>query len=290
MSGVAWFGLGLVTFLLVLSWWRRHRRGFGSDVEGEEPGERVGWYVVLAGGLLLPIVVLSTLFVIADIFMIGTTQAPAAGDTAMTVEVVGHQWWWEVRYPGTTAVTANEIHIPARTAVRVRVTTADVIHSFWVPELNRKIDTLPGSWNAITLYAERPGLYRGDCAEFCGIQHAHMGVAVIADPPATFRRWLAAESGPAATTSSSGAALFEADGCGSCHAIRGAVAGADVGPDLTHLASRSTLAGLTLPNTPADLRSWIANPQHAKPGNQMPALQLRPADVEALATYLGGLR
>jgi cytochrome c oxidase subunit II len=290
MTGVAAFGLALITGLLVLAYIRRHRRGIGSDTQGEKPGERLAWRVVVGGGIVMPIVLLAALFVIADIFVIQTTQSPAASDTRLTVDVIGHQWWWEVRYPGTTAVTANEIHIPARTPVLVRVSTTDVIHSFWVPQLNRKIDTIPGQDNAVELYANRAGTFRGACAEYCGLQHANMALLVVAQPPDAFRRWLAAEAAPAASTTARGASLFAADGCASCHAIRGTEASGYVGPDLTHLASRATIAALTLVNTASNLRSWIANPQHAKPGNRMPGLDLPAADVDALAAYLEGLR
>src|SRR4051812_5321712 len=157
MLVVAALGLGFVSFLLVLSYTRRGRRGIGSDTEGLEPGERQSWMVVVVAGIALPIVLIGALFVVSDIFVIRTTQAPAAGATRLTIQVIGHQWWWEVRYPGTRAVTANEIHIPARTPVRVEVRTADVIHSFWVPRLNRKIDAIPGRTNAIELYADAAG-------------------------------------------------------------------------------------------------------------------------------------
>src|SRR5207253_5507316 len=172
-------------------------------------------------GLVLPVVLLATLFVIADLFVIRTTEAPAAGATALTVRVIGHQWWWEVRYPGSSAVTANEIHIPVRTPVRVEVQTADVIHSFWVPRLARTIDTIPGRTNAVELYADAAGRYRGQCDEFCGLQHAHMAFYVFADPPAVFRRWLARQARPARPSNSGGAREFLTGACSSCHSIRG---------------------------------------------------------------------
>jgi cytochrome c oxidase subunit 2 len=278
----------------LLAWRRSGRRGVGTDTRGEKPGERLGWYVVVGAGIVLPIALLATIFVISDLFVIRTTQAPAANATKLTVLVTGHQWWWDVRYPGTPAVTANEIHIPVRTPVRVEVRTADVIHSFWVPELNRKIDTIPGRTNAIELYADAVGRYRGQCAEFCGLQHAHMGVAVIADSPAAFRRWLERQSEPAAAPASAqattGRDVFLDGSCSSCHAIRGTSADAEVGPDLTHVADRQTLAALTIPNTRADLADWIRNSQHVKPGNLMPNLRLRDARLRAVVAYLEGLK
>ena len=294
MMGGAWFALGLVVGLLFWSWKRRKRRGFGRDAGGEKPGEKQSWYVVVGFGIVTPIVVIAALFVVSDLFVIKTTQAPASTTTKLTVLVIGHQWWWEVRYPGTSTVTANEIHIPVRTPVRVEVRTADVIHSFWVPELNRKIDTIPGRTNAIELDADSPGRYRGLCAEFCGVQHAHMAMYVFVDQPEAFRRWLAREEKPAATPSAGKAAdgerLFMDGPCSSCHAIKGTDASGDVGPDLTHVASRTTLGALTIPNDRENLREWIVDSQHVKPGNQMPNFRASGSDVDALVAYLEGLR
>jgi cytochrome c oxidase subunit II len=294
MMGGAWIGLGLVVALLLWSYKRRKRRGFGDDVEGEKPGEKRSWYAVLGLGIAMPIVVISTLFVISDLFVIKTTQAPASTATRLTVKVIGHRWWWEVRYPGTNAVTANELHIPTRTPVRVEVTTADVIHSFWVPELNRKIDTIPGRANAVELDADRPGRYRGQCAEFCGLQHAHMAMEVFVDEPSAFRRWLAREEQPASepggTLASDGERLFLSGPCSSCHAIRGTDADGFTGPDLTHLASRTTLAAVTIPNDRVSLREWIVDSQHIKPGNQMPNFNTSCRKLDALVAYLEGLK
>jgi cytochrome c oxidase subunit II len=287
MLGGAAIGLGLVVALLLVAWRRRNRRG----ALGDPSGDVVGWRVVVGLGIVVPIVLLVTLFVISDIFVIQTTQAPAANTTELTVRVIGHQWWWEVEYPGTGVATANEIHIPARTRVRLEVHTADVIHSFWVPRLNRKIDTIPGQTNEIVLYADQPGRYRGQCAEFCGLQHAHMGMYVFADPPAMFRRWLAAQAKPArAPADSAGAKVFIDGECATCHTIRGTSARGYVGPDLTHLASRTSLAALTIPNTPAELRRWLEDPQRVKPGNQMPGVVLTRVQLDALVAYLRELR
>jgi cytochrome c oxidase subunit 2 len=294
MMGGAWIGLGLVVALLLLAWKLRNRRGVGADTEGPKPGERLGWYVVVGAGIVLPVILLSTLFAISDLFVIRTTQAPAATATKRTIVVIGHQWWWEVRYPGTSAVTANEIHIPVRTPVRVEVRTDDVIHSFWVPELNRKIDAIPGRNNAIELYADAVGRYRGECAEFCGLQHAHMGLYVFADPPGVFRRWLAAQSRPAAAPAGAlarrGLDAFLNGPCSSCHTIRGTSADATVGPDLTHVASRTTIAALTLPNGRSSLLDWVRDPQHVKPGNDMPSLHLPGSQLDVIVSYLRGLR
>jgi cytochrome c oxidase subunit 2 len=203
----------------------------------------------------------------------------------MTINVIGHQWWWEVRYGNSTAVTANEIHIPVDTRVGLVLTTADVIHSFWVPELNRKVDMIPGTENRLLLIADHPGVYRGQCAEFCGLQHANMAVEVVAEPKAAFDAWLARNARPAAR----GNTLF-AQNCSGCHEIRGTTAHADVGPDLTHFASRRTIAAVTLANTPQNLREWLRDPQHVKPGNRMPNLELSDADWTALQRYVESLR
>jgi cytochrome c oxidase subunit 2 len=283
----AWAGLGIVVLLLVLAWVRRRRAGMPG-------GDRAAMRVVVVGGIVVPIVVLVTLFVVSDLIVIGDTQAPAANATSMTIEVIGHQWWWEVRYPGQRAVTANEIHIPVRTAIDLKTTTVDVIHSFWVPELNRKVDAIPDHVNRILLYADRVGKYRGQCAEFCGLQHAHMSMIVFAQPRAQFERWLARESQPAAAPRTAAARkgfqVFMSGACQSCHTIRGTSASGFVGPDLTHLASRTTLGAVTIPNRRHDLAEWIVDSQHVKPGNQMPDIDLRSARLQALVTYLEGLK
>jgi cytochrome c oxidase subunit 2 len=294
MMGGAWIGLALVVFLLLLSRARANRRGFGRDTKGLKPAERPGWYVVVGAGIAMPIVLLSTLFVIADLFVIRTTEAPAKSATRLTAQVIGHQWWWEVRYPGTDAVTASEIHIPVRTPVRLEVRSDDVIHSFWVPELNRKIDLEPGTTNAIELDADRVGRYRGQCAEFCGLQHAHMGMYVFVDSPAAFRSWLAHEAKPAVAPGSAlarrGARIFATGSCATCHTIRGTSATSNVGPDLTHVAGRTTLAAVTIDNDEQNLAAWIAHSQSIKPGNEMPDIELRGARLDAVVAYLRGLK
>lgn len=279
----AGIGFAVVVGLLLLGWSRRDR----ADLPGGG-GERAATRLVVALGVVLPIVVLVALFVWADFFVARATEAPAPSSTALTVNVTGHDWWWEVRYPGTAAVTANEIHIPTRTRVDLVATTDDVIHSFWVPELNRKIDMIPGRRNRILLEADRPGRYRGQCSEFCGLQHAHMALVVVAEPPAKFKVWLANQAQPVAVTGSRGARVF-ATNCASCHTIRGTAASGQVGPDLTHLATRQTLGAVTLVNDPVHLRRWIRDAQAYKPGSRMPAMPLGGPDLRALVTYLGSL-
>ena len=278
-------GFAIIVALLFAGWLARNRR-LGSGKDGEK--QLTAAVVVL--GVAVPLVVLSALFVWADIFVIRSTAAPAPGSTQLTVRVIAHQWWWEVRYPGTTAVTANEIHIPTDTRVDVIGTTDDVIHSFWVPELNRKIDLIPGRTGSILLDAQHDGTYRGQCSEFCGVQHAHMTVEVVAESPGRFRAWLANMERPAAAPVTAlqreGETVFLGESCASCHSIRGTSAIGDVGPDLTHLASRSTLASVTIPNTPSYLRGWIADPQNVKPGAKMPAVPLTNRQLDELTAYL----
>ena len=294
MMAVSFGGLALITGLLVFAWVRRGRRGFGADPDDPHPGERPSWFVVVGMGVVFPLMVVIALFVVGNGVIISSTQAPAASSTAMTVDAIGHQWYWGFRYPGTKTVTAGELHIPVRTRVNLVATTADVIHSFWVPELNRKVDTIPGRQNRILLYANTPGVFRGQCAEYCGLQHAHMGMLVIVQSKAQFRTWLAKQSAPAAAPTTAlarhGEQIFLDGPCASCHAIRGTSARGFVGPDLTHLASRTTLAGLTIPNRRDYLARWIVDSQHFKPGNQMPDFNLSQRQVHALVAYLEGLK
>jgi cytochrome c oxidase subunit 2 len=288
MLGAALLGFGVIVVLLFVGWVGRRRKLGGEGTE-----RRLNAAVVVLG-VVIPIVVLTALFVWADVFVAGSTAAPPAGSAQLTVRVIAHQWWWEVRYPGTTAVTANEIHVPTGTRVDVIGTTDDVIHSFWVPELNRKIDLIPGRTASVLIDADRPGLYRGQCSEFCGVQHAHMTVAVIAESPARFHAWLANMARPAprpvTAAERAGLAVFDSTPCASCHSIRGTSAGGEVGPDLTHLATRTTLAALTIPNRPGYLRGWIADPQQAKPGAKMPAVPLSSRELSELVAYLDHLR
>jgi cytochrome c oxidase subunit II len=289
MLGGAAIGFAVILVLLTLGWLRRHRENLPFGI-----GERGGARMVLGLGVATPVVLLSALFIWSDVFLIKKTQPAAASSTALTVEVIGKQWFWEFRYPDPGAVTANELHIPVHTRVNVVGTTADVIHSFWVPELNRKIDLIPGRRNRVTLESDRTGVFRGQCAEFCGLQHAHMAVLVFVQTKSEFQRWLSNMAKPARGANGAearrGRDLFDSESCSGCHQIRGTPAHGQIGPDLTHLATRTTLASGTIPNTRADLADWIRDPQHFKPGNKMPALELSQSDVRALVAYLEGLR
>ena len=208
--------------------------------------------------------------------------------------VVGHQWWWEIRYPKTGIVTANEIHIMAGQPQRVGLKSADVIHDFWVPQLGRKMDMFPGTDNHTWFAADRPGTYYGRCAEYCGPEHAWMRIRVIAQSPEDYHRWeqaqLAVPAAPTSGPAAAGAYYFEQMSCPSCHTIRGTSAHARIGPDLTHLASRETIAAGRLNNTPAELEHWLLEPNIVKPRCKMPNLHLTTQQRTDLVAYLEGLR
>ena len=212
---------------------------------------------------------------------------------AFTIEVTGQQWWWKIRYlgddPSRIITTANEIHIPVGQPVRVNLIGGDVIHSFWIPALTGKTDTIPGQTNTMWLEADRPGIYRGQCTEYCGEQHAHMAAFIVADPPDAFQAWLDGQVRPAPDPKTSEQVQGRADvefKCGACHTVRGTDAGGSVAPDLTHLMSRKTIASGTLDNDINDLAGWIANPQAIKPGTRMPVLDLSAKELTEITAYL----
>jgi cytochrome c oxidase subunit II len=223
--------------------------------------------------------------------------ASPSGTPAFTIEIRGHQWWWEARYIGQTAdrtfTTANELHVPVGRPVHLELLSDDVIHSFWIPALAGKTDVIPGQTNVAWLEAAKPGIYRGQCTEYCGEQHAQMAMYVIADPPAEFQSWwdgqLAAAPEPNSDALVRGQTIVT-ERCGVCHAIRGTSAGGIVGPELTHLMSRRTIAAGTLPNDRENLARWISHAQEIKPGNRMPTLALPPAELAAAAAYLQTLQ
>jgi cytochrome c oxidase subunit 2 len=217
---------------------------------------------------------------------------------ALTIQLTGHQWWWEVLYddpdPSKRLVTANEIHVPTGQPVQFKLRSNDVIHSFWVPSLSGKRDLIPGYTSSQWFQADTPGVYRGQCAEFCGLQHAKMALEIIAEPPAKFRAWMAQSSMPNAppgdSIALSGQRIFLTAGCSVCHTIGGTPAQATVGPSLTHLKGRAWIAAGTLRNTRANLERWITNPQAIKPGTHMPTVPLQPGQLTALVAYLETLK
>ncbi len=267
---------------------KEDRRRLGRSRRG------TSWIVV--GGLVVPVVVLIGVLILTFTTLRAVASPPARPD--LVVEVIGHQWWWEVRYPSEapaqTVSTANEIHIPAGKMVRLDLVTRDVIHSFWTPQLAGKRDLIPGQRNTLWIRADSAGVYRGQCGEYCGLQHAHMSSLVIAEAPTEFDRWLEQQRSPAVAPEGDdierGRAVFEHAACAFCHTIRGTGAGGRLGPDLTHLASRSTLAAGALRNTRGNLAGWIVNPQELKPGTLMPALPLSPSELHAIVGYLETLR
>jgi cytochrome c oxidase subunit II len=212
----------------------------------------------------------------------------------VTIQIIGHQWWWEVRYPNTqpsmTVTTANEIHVPTGMPVVLLLQSEDVIHSFWAPNIQGKRDLIPPYQNAFWIQVDDEGVYRGQCAEYCGHQHAHMAFDLIAESPTKFQAWQQAQVKPAAEPADPeakrGEQIFLSGPCVMCHTIRGTPAGSHVGPDLTHLASRRTIGAGTLPNTPGNLAGWIMDSQRIKPGNRMPPISLSGDDLTALLTYL----
>jgi cytochrome c oxidase subunit 2 len=257
--------------------------------------ERARNRLVVIGGALIPALILLVI-IVADLRTLVAVAAPSS-QADLTLEVVGHQWWWEVRYPDLNISTANEIHIPSGQTILLHLSSVDVIHSFWVPRLAGKTDVLPGQTNTTWLQASAPGDYRGECAEYCGIQHANMAFVVTADAPDQFQAWVQAQQQPAAApanaTEARGAQAFAGLGCITCHALRyggTAAAGGGVGPDLTHLASRRTIAAGLLPNDADTLQKWVADPSALKKGTTMPATRTDPDTLSALAAYLSSLK
>jgi cytochrome c oxidase subunit 2 len=265
------------------------RRSVGP---GDRTRLRPGTTFVIALGVALPAVVIVCLFVLTVDALPKTSPNLTKGQ--LRIDVVGREWFWDVTYPSTGVRTANEIHIPVGVPVDIRVTSADVIHSLWVPELNRKIDTIPGRTNHVIFDARNAGIYRGQCAEFCGLQHAHMALYVVAQPRAEFDHWLALEAAaapqPANADLERGQQILLGSDCEYCHRIAGTNATGTLGPDLTHIASRLSLAAATIPNSRGYLAGWILDPQNIKPGNKMPATNLSGPDLQALLDYLGSLR
>ncbi|MCD7058662.1 cytochrome c oxidase subunit II [Pelagibacterium xiamenense] len=253
------------------------------------------WFVT-AAGIWFPVVVLSTLLVYGFIAL-GAGAAPERAQNGLKISVEGELWWWRVTYErpdGTVVETANELHLPVGEPVQVALTSTNVIHSFWAPRIAGKLDMIPGRTNTLTLTATEEGVSRGQCAEYCGGAHALMSFFVIAQSPEEFEAWLAAEARPAeepeGEAETRGRDLFFAAGCGACHTVRGTAAEGTIGPDLTHVGARRSLAAATLPNDAEAFADWIVDNQHIKPENKMPAYDIfSDEDVSDLARYLEGL-
>jgi cytochrome c oxidase subunit 2 len=299
-----WITLGVtsVVFVLVLAFLGRAvSRNQNAELLHQKPGPASesadsGLKTGVIAAVALTVVTLFVLLIIA--ISTGRAMASLQSKTPVTIQVTGHQWWWEVQYPDPVSsnivTTANEIHIPVGTPIVLNSTSQDVIHSFWAPNIQGKRDLIPGWTTAIWFQADHEGVFRGQCAEFCGHQHAHMAFLLIAESQDKFQAWLQHQresaANPATAEAQRGQQVFLSATCVMCHTIRGTDAGSRNGPDLTHIASRGTLAAATIPNTPGYLAGWIADSQHIKPGNHMPPNSLASDDQQALVAYLESLQ
>jgi cytochrome c oxidase subunit 2 len=294
--GDSMYGVAVSVFILVVGalFWSAFRRRPPADLNADHPERGVRLVVALAT---------FTTFIILVIFVVTDFRASRAYVTIPAVDpvrirVTGYQWWWDVQYlgarPQDRITTANEIHVPVGRPVVVSLRATDVIHSFWIPNLVGKRDLIPGDDNSLWFQADTPGIYRGVCAEYCGYQHANMAFQVVAEAPEVFSQWLTRQRDSASTPldsrASRGRTVFLRSQCLLCHTIQGTLAGSRVGPDLTHVASRRTLAAGTIANTRANLTGWILDPQAIKPGTHMPATKLAADDLQALVAYLETLR
>lgn len=271
------------------------RRASGEDKQPPPRPVQRRLTAVVSGAVVVTVIIL--FIFLTDSFLTGRTLSSIEAPNARIITITGHQWWWKVRYEDPIAsnivVTANEIHIPVGEPVQFKLKSSDVIHSFWIPNLHGKRDLIPGRTTTLWIRADRPGAFDGQCAEFCGMQHARMRFRVIAQEPQEFQLWLEHQRAPARTPSTPseqrGQKVFLSNTCIMCHTIRGTRAVASVAPDLTHLASRQTIAANTLRNTRGHLGGWVLDPQRIKPGNRMPPNDIAPEDLHPLLDYLMSL-
>lgn len=266
----------------------RYRRRRHDD--GSEPAQIFGSLPIEMAWTVIPILIVVVLFLTSARLIFAIQDAPKP-KAALSVTIVGHQFWWEVRYPKYGVVTANEIHVPVDEATYFKLLSADVVHSFWVPELAGKTDCIPNHVNNTWIFPHKTGLYLGQCSQFCGAEHAKMLLRVYVQTPAQFKAWLKDQEKPAVEDPAvaAGQEVFMHNACMDCHEIRGTAANGEFGPDLTHLASRDTLGSGSVVNNPANLRAWIKNPDHFKPGVLMPAMQLDNKQLNEVAAYLNSL-
>ncbi|HUQ81119.1 MAG TPA: cytochrome c oxidase subunit II [Gemmatimonadaceae bacterium] len=304
IAKLAWFiiAVSTVTYVLVLAATAiAVRRARGRAARGELADQNPDGERRLARGIAIATVASTLLLLVYVTATARTGRAiawPLDGERPLTVEVTGHQWWWEFRYtdsiPSNWLSTSNELHIPVGRPIQVVLQSNDVIHSFWIPELHGKQDVIPGHKNTTWLRADKPGVWKARCAEFCGIQHAKMAFDVVAESPAQFNAWyarqLASAAEPTAASARHGRDVFMQRTCVMCHSISGTQAGSRIGPELSHIATRPSIAAGILPNTRQNLGRWILNPQLIKPGVRMPANPLSPADMNALLDYLETLK
>jgi cytochrome c oxidase subunit 2 len=270
------------------------RFGRRVDDDGREPPQVYGSNQVELAWTVIPVLIVVVLF-LATARVIASIQKAAQPRNAIQVIAIGHQFWWEYRYPGLKVVTANELHVPASdpahpTPTFITLLSADTDHSFWVPRLGGKTDLIPNHPNSMWIDPQVTGLYLGQCAQYCGTQHAKMLLRVYVQSRQEFDRWVEEQSrAPHSSTVSEGQRIFETTACINCHAVNGTVADGRFGPDLTHLMSRETIASGIAPNTPENLRLWIQNPDSIKPGSKMPAMGLSDHQLDAVTAYLGTL-
>jgi cytochrome c oxidase subunit 2 len=294
MARLWWFLFWTATVVSVIVFlvlgWALYRAWRGKPVRWSQ--EQGTAFVLIGGGVIPTIILLAVLVMI--LASMARFEVPER-EPSLVIDVTGHMFWWQAEYREAGFTTANEIHIPVGEVVQVNLHAADVIHSFWVPQLHGKIEMVPGRENVMYFQADEPGVYFGKCAEFCGIQHANMEFLMIAEEREAFEAWLehqqqeAAE--PASELAERGREVFVASPCALCHTVRGVSTAAveEAGPDLTHLMSRRTLAARMLENNPGNLAGWIVDPQGLKPGNQMPAVTLDADELQALLAFLQGL-
>jgi cytochrome c oxidase subunit II len=283
----------VVFSLLVYSIVRFRNR---SDDDGREPPQVYGSNQLELAWTVIPILIVVALFM-ASARVIADIQRASQTSGAIEVVAIGHQFWWEFRYPNLNVVTANELHVPVSdtdhpTPTFIRLLSADTVHSFWVPRLAGKTDLIPNRTNSTWIDPHEPGVYLGQCAQYCGTQHAKMLLRVYVQPRDEFDRWVQEQKQPAHVTNdvSAGRKLFEKTACINCHTVSGTVADGRFGPDLTHLMSRDTIGAGAAPNSPANLLAWIRNPNSLKPGSRMPAMDLSNEELSAVAAYLATLR
>jgi cytochrome c oxidase subunit 2 len=290
VCGTVWL---LVILVLATAIWRRHKPD-RPPLERDAGQER-------ASTIVVGIAVAVTVLIIGGLtFLSYAATRPLSGeaDDTLVIRLRGYQWWWQVTYanpdPSKTFQIANEIHIPVGKPVRFELSSADVIHSFWVPNLLGKQDLVPGRNNLVTLIADHPGIYRGQCAQFCGLQHAHMALLVIAQDPAAYAAWRDGQLQQAVSSDDPDAArgrqFVTSHACAACHTVRGTSATGTLGPDLTHVASRLYIAAGLLPTTQGSLAAWIVDPQTIKPGNNMPMIPMGADDVTFVSAYLASLK
>ncbi len=296
LSGlVLWICLGIFLVTQGALLWAIVRYRARPGDESREPPQVYGSNQLETAWTIVPMIIVLVLFLVTA-RTIGEVEGRKPGPEALQVELIGHQWWWEIRYPGLGVVTANELHVPVSSATAPRPTflnlrSSDVIHSFWVPQLAGKTDVVPNHKNQMWIEPERTGTFLGQCAEYCGTQHARMLLRVVVHEPAGFETWIAAQRAPAGrlakgTEAAKGRDAFMRLACVSCHSLNGTNGDGRFGPDLSHLMSRTTIAAGAAVNTPETLRAWVRDPQTIKPGCNMPDMKLSEQEVDQITAYL----